>query len=751
MTQTRAEILLGLSLLSGVCGLAYEILFVRQISNIFGNGVLVTGLTLTAVFFGIALGVLLSARITRLLWLIELSIGLCAIGTAVLFATYGFDIGLWGGSSAWAITAKIAILLALPMVLIGACVPLFADRLPRKDGFVPVYMLYNLGAALSVLLVEFWLFRSFGIYASLLGLGCQNLMLAATLLVLRASPESQTLNWPKLSKPLLAFVLASFASGIFQLFVLKYTSALFGPLNENFALLLFYALIGIALGTWAQRRYAVFLQNWLLLLVGTLALTLLSTTAAVSAWVALADASTGPVTLALTKILLFGVMTVPAFIAFGGLIPATLPYASYRPLLLVSSLGNGVGALLGFAVLYSLLPGVWMGMVVLGLALVACLLISKHYPIIAATIAAALVAILLWPAHSLSFGYRSFLDKRGYYTKLGAFEEAETFRAYDQDVSIIRFGGGFHALVLNGYQSLMFGPDRSTALQEMIVGAVPAAFASKTDQALVLGLGSGITAGATSVIFTRTTVAEINPAMLSVLTTFADRNSEIASNPKVDIRIEDGIATLLTSDQRYDTIVNTVTSPKFYSAAKLYSADVLHLIRSRLHDGGVYSSWFDVTIGPEGIRAMKATLEHVFPHCRYFLLSSGYFNVVCGEAPLLYQSSAAINARLQGSRFVEEMVALDMTESPAAFLSALEIDLSSFDTSNAPISTLNKPVFEFGLTHGNQNKSAGQDMMQHLEAGLAKQRSRAFAGTQWKTTCRVQQRAAKRQLKVCAE
>ncbi|MFZ5341131.1 MAG: hypothetical protein ACOZBL_00750 [Patescibacteria group bacterium] len=52
-------------------------------------------------------------------------------------------------------------------------------------------------------------------------------------------------------------------------------------------------------------------------------------------------------------------------------------------------------------------------------------------------------------------------------------------------------------------------------------------------------MGSGISAGATSQVYNKTTVLEINPAMAEVLPYFKEDNFDIQNNENVEIVIDD--------------------------------------------------------------------------------------------------------------------------------------------------------------------------------------------------------------------
>jgi len=83
------SVLLVVSLASGMCGIAYEILYARLLTTYLGDMFFVSAAILATFLLGIAFGSLAARRLTRWLWLIELLIGVRAVLLAFVFARYG--------------------------------------------------------------------------------------------------------------------------------------------------------------------------------------------------------------------------------------------------------------------------------------------------------------------------------------------------------------------------------------------------------------------------------------------------------------------------------------------------------------------------------------------------------------------------------------------------------------------------------------------------------------------------------------
>src|SRR6185295_1342285 len=111
---------------------------------------------------------------------------------------------------------------------------------------------------------------------------------------------------------------------------------------------------------------------------------------------------------------------------------------------------------------------------------------------------------------------------------------------------------------------------------------------------LVIGLGAGITAGAVSIdpAVERVVVAEIEPLVPGLAARFfAEANFAVITNPKVDIRIDDGRHYLATTSRKFDAITSDPLDPWVRGAATLYTREFWQLVKAHLNDGGVVTAF----------------------------------------------------------------------------------------------------------------------------------------------------------------
>ena len=647
-----------------MCGIAYEILYARLLTTYLGDMYFVSAAILATFLTGIALGSLLAHRLLRWLWAIELLIGLYAALLATGFSHFGRGLQghihpLIAGRPIFLVLSVFTTLI-VPATLVGTSVPLFAAYFrgysapsPATTFFDRIYGFYNLGAALCVLIIEFILLRRLGIRGTLLAMAAINLFSGVMLARIpppSGNPEPETVNATTIATAIdrrtgVLFAVSA-ASGLFQMVFLKFVEVFFGPYHENFALSVALALFGISLGTWqAQRRNWTFEE---VLLRGStiLAVAFIMLYPVVRLWGYLngflSDLGLSPTP---GKLLCLALLGLVPFAVFGSTVPALMreqkdSRQAMGTLLFASSLGNAVGYLaavfwvyehVSFRSIVLLLSGTLLLSSVVATSLPRRLRNPK-----AAVIAVAALAVLAlsWPEWIFSLEYQSFISAKAFAQTRATVEKAEVLKRFDSQISVVTSKAGVESLNINGYPSLMAYRGR-TIPTEIVYGLVPAVFAPRRTNALVLGVGTGMTAGTVALLYDRMTAVEINPAMLELLPRWREHNFELHARKNATLVLDDGLSFLARKGEPYDAIMNTVNSPLYFSSSKLYTRDFFELVKSRLATGGIYTAWFDARTTDEGARIIFATLAKSFTDCVFVYLRSGYCQAICSNKPIV--------------------------------------------------------------------------------------------------------------------
>jgi predicted membrane-bound spermidine synthase len=706
--QGRKELLGALMLLSGFCGISYEVLYGRLIGDLVGSQFLVSACVLLTFLLGIGAGTLLAHRLWRFLWLLEAGVGGWALAAA--FGRPALDALFYaaGASPGHIATLCVAVLLP-PAFLIGCSVPLFAGYLRVLEPgpvFARVYTLYNFGAALTALGIEFWILRALGLRGAVLAIALLNGVVAVALRTAYGDLRNQR---PPAAAPasfrvdeLSALALASVGSAIFQLLMIKVAECLLGPYRETFALVLAVVLFGIAAGSALTRRLRLGLAPVLLASLAGLGWLLAGLRPVATLYASLAETAARShfTAVALKLAVLVLLMGLPA-LGFGATVPALLrdrheqgqvARAAGR-LLFVSSVANAGGFLLMALVLHRHLD--YGAIVLVVAACTAVALVVHRPPRLRRALAAgalALAAAGLWRAcwteDLLYLGHTAFQSRDELDSSLRRWQHVEKFRGYE-DVFSLTWMGGQPYFFINGFISIALDSP-----SEKVVGGFSSLFAPRLDRALVLGVGSGATAGTVARLFERMDGVEINPLVLENLPRMARWNFGLAERANVRLVHDDAIHFTKASRQRYSLILNTVTTPLYFSSSKLYTLDFLRAVRARLTPDGVYVTWFDSRVGDRGADIILATLSRVFDDCWLGAVRATYYLLVCSPQRVeLRHPHLVAQDPVLARYFLEEE--LDPEAVAQGLLTTQAFALAG--DRDVPANTLDYPALEFEI------------------------------------------------------
>ncbi len=709
--RTDSNLFVGLLLLSGFCGISYEILYSRLLGNLVGDQMAVSSSILMTFLFGIGIGTRFAHRFWKHLWLIEAAIGYCgiafALGTNFLDGFLYNSLAITGGGLGGSVFL-CSVILSLPAFLIGCSLPLFAGYLScLKSGniFASAYSIYNFGAAITALLIEFWLLRTFGLRGALIGIASINILVSLILRYrfnsLRFTPPrfNQSFTFPRSDK--IALVLVSIASAVYQLMMVKTAECLIGPFHETFALVLALVLLGIAIGSLVTARWKVGFGTVLAInligLIWFLAGLEISASFYASKYQWAATSYWGALLLKFSVLCLL--MGVPA-ITFGATIPALLTKQNNvaresGELLFISSLANAVGFLLMAFVLHRAFDYGTIALIIIGMTGLA-IIIKKQFQFRPVIITAALLIVAVtahqkvWDENLLYLGHTAFHSTEDYEQSREELTLPEKYKGY-RDVFAINWIDEKPYFFINGYLSIPL-----TSPSEKIVGAFSSVFAPRNDNALVLGVGSGATAGTVGKIFEHTDAVEINPAVLENLYRMKEYNFDIEQNPNVTIIQDDAIHFAKTTEQQYSLIINTVTTPLYFSSSKLYTNDFLSQIRKRLAPQGVYVTWIDSRIGEQGIDIILKTISKSFEHCAIGSVKSSYFLLLCSADPIQPRQSMIVSKTpVLNEYFLKEH---DLNPAWLSYGLLANDAFKLIGDRSASVNSLDYPALEFAMT-----------------------------------------------------
>jgi spermidine synthase len=163
--------------------------------------------------------------------------------------------------------------------------------------------------------------------------------------------------------------------------------------------------------------------------------------------------------------------------------------------------------------------------------------------------------------------------------------------------------------------------EASTDIEDMrlqrMLGHLPALANPSPRSVLVVGFGTGVTAGSflTYPGVERVVIVEIEPLIPRVVGPyFAAENYGVLTDPRVEIVHDDARHYLLTTDETFDIITSDPIHPWVKGSAALYTKEYFELVKRRLRPEGVVAQWvplYESTF--EVVQSEFATFFDAFP------------------------------------------------------------------------------------------------------------------------------------------
>ncbi len=176
--------------------------------------------------------------------------------------------------------------------------------------------------------------------------------------------------------------------------------------------------------------------------------------------------------------------------------------------------------------------------------------------------------------------------------------------------------GLIRSLLING--KVVASDGREDIGVEKLLGQIPCLLHPDPKNALVIGLGSGITLGAVSAHpdVEKVRLVEIEPAVINAAKAFNHINNQPLQSPKLSVTIQDGRNYLLTTDEKYDVITADPIHPWTAGSTYLFTREYYSIVKSRLTKNGIACQWLPMyELSKENVQSVMATFLSVFPYC----------------------------------------------------------------------------------------------------------------------------------------
>ena len=648
---------------SGCAALIYEIVWFQILELVIGSSSIALGVLLSTFMGGMCAGSLLAPRLIsrthhplRVYAMLELGIAVLALLILVGVPAVGHA---YAGMLA-------AICLVPPTLLMGATLPAISRWVETtREGVSWLGLFYggNIGGAvLGCLLAGFYLLRVYDIAIATFVAVVINVAVAGLGLIIakatpsEASDEPAAKTLPDTASVYATIALSGFTALSAEVIWTRLLSLLFGATVYTFSLILSVFLLGLgigsSLGSYIARnttRPRVVLGCCQMLLCGAMAW---------AAYVLLKSLPWWPINVTLNtdpwlKVQLDAVralwVVLPAAILWGASFPLALASLASRrddPGKLVGGVyaANTVGAIAGsllsslvlvsaFGVQHSLQALIAVS-AVSGLLMLTATggALQSGLTMLVAMVITGVLFVTVPPLSGDFVAYGRFVP-----TTAGESNVIYVGEGKMAFVAVSKRPDG--SLRYHSAGKVQASSDPADMRLQRMLGHLTTLIPESPKNLLVIGFGSGVTAGAVSLEprLERETVIEIEPLVPQfVASHFSDYNFDVSNNEKVTIKIDDGRHFLMTTDQKFDGITSDPLDPWFKGSAALYSREFFEAARAHLNPGGVVTQWMQLyQTNEEAVKSQIATFFEVFPFGSIWannIDGRGYDLVLLGQA-----------------------------------------------------------------------------------------------------------------------
>lgn len=685
-----------LFLLSGYCGLTYEVLWFKRFSYLWGSSSLAMAAVVASFLCGLGLGAWCfgafadrASRPLKLYGLFELGIGALALlvpleagwlesATAPLY-------GSLSSQPALLALARFALTFAVigpPCVLMGATLPLLTRELASRGVALGtstawLYAFNALGAALGAWLTGFHLLPALGlngvnVVAIALNVAVGFAAIALANSASNAEPRDVAIPAPALhfeAPPVhrrALFLAAAFtgcASLVLQMLWTRQLAVIVGGTTYAFSATLFVFILGLGLGSlWfrvaARRRSleSTVCTASLLIVIPTLfGLWALPHLALLAGYVQ--EQRSSPMFNAAFCCMVSAVLQAPATFGMGLLFPALVALTGLDAahagravgrVYALNTLGAIVGSALTSLVLLPAIGSFWAFRLALAVyAALPALLWRSRSLALSSTILAAVVLLSDWRRPDPML------------TNLGLF----MYGAGARDLALTAMspvffeeGSGCNVLVLEGHEPTkslsgrvidkvvnvrVNGKIDASNADDMVtqlgIAYMPRFLRPRASEVLVIGMGSGTTVGA-SALFpnTRVTACELEPAIVEASRYFEPYNHAPTKLQNVEIVLDDGRGYLQTSERRFDLVISEPSNPWIAGASNLFTREFYETVALHLQRDGVFAQWLQIySFSAREYALVARTVTSVFPHCVFVRINAYDTLILASIAPLL--------------------------------------------------------------------------------------------------------------------
>jgi spermidine synthase len=587
-----------------------------------------------------------------------------------------------------------ALLIGVPTVCMGGTVPWMtrgiSKNLQEATGVhATIYSINTAGAVLGTLLAGFYLIPRFGLPVTVKGTALVNLGASLFFLFialqLKPQPTEETGSvfagnpqQPSRRFPAPILYVVAFTSGFYVMMLenvfIRFTNFSLGSSSYSFSLIVAVFILAIALGSFIVGRLPripASLLFWNQFLIGIFLLLVYFSLDTWPYWAHVIRIGFEPNIVGFWQyyILVFIALTVILVLPVGCM-GATVPIAFHElkrdlhtvgkhsgMLLSWNTIGNLTGSIIGGVAFYYFLNNQRVFLLAVILAACSVCFIARSMArmylysggLLAILALCFMVFTPLYDQNNFMFGTfvkqqllpyslngpKSFFENSNRGSKLLFYDDdpISTVGVVDSGVKP-PFKQNNLSIMVNGKSDSATTGDIYTI---KLLAHLPALLAKARKEVLVIGLGTGITAGELTLYpdIEQIDVAEISPAVVEALPYFKESTYAVHKNPKLRILTGDAFRILGRSEKKWDIVISEPSNPWVTGVDLLFTREFYKMVKTHLSDDGIFMQWMQsYASSPAMLGMILNTIRQEFPQSRVFWSTMGDLLILASRAPL---------------------------------------------------------------------------------------------------------------------
>ncbi len=741
---------------SGVCGLIYEVLWIRLFSFILGNTYFSISIIIASFMFGLFLGsylvriyILKNINTLVLYGVIEIFVGLFATLLVIVFPiienTYQIIYKILGQHEVIYKLTNLTVtfsIISIPTIAMGATLPLVVQFYNKKDNLFAkdlsnLYSINTIGGALGVFIAGFYLIEFVGVRAGIIIAAILNITIGIVIIVylskeikflslfkmekIEKNENSKSNKTPFSNDQLLYLVatgLTGFSALALEIIWIRGLKFIVQSSTYSLTTILITFLVGIAVGS---RYYAKISNSETIstYLVGIFQL-ILGIYAIFTIYLIYnfmyTDFFQNNIINIIYDYSYNWVWSIPIFIVvcmITFLIPTVIMGALFPLINKLFQNNNKDRSKAGVIVSNTYAAntiGAILGSLTAGFILLPLFGIKSSIYIIT-SINFLLGIIFIFKSKqklisSLSFALIAVfivvdLSFGNNYLKGWGEKKGKLVKFYEEGlmatVSVIKDGNTLDMSI----DGMEIASTRWKLLQkEKLIAHLPFFFKPNIERVLSVGLASGISIGSMALhnSVEKIECVELIKPVFTAAQTFNKYNGNIFNNSKISFFHNDIYAFMKYSDKKYDLISSDGKLGALNSANTIMlSADYFELCQEKLNPGGIFIHWVPIITPTSALKIIMKTLSESFTHVTILYFYPGDIFMLASDQPITFEKKHIAKT------FENESIKKDLKKfyinGPLDIISSFVGNYENDQDQNIAINTFDRPVLEFYFLH----------------------------------------------------